>query len=275
MTPAIQERRRARVSGIEIDVRTAGAGSPLLFLHPGSGLRDHDAFLNALAGQFSVWAPAHPGFDGSDLPSSFSTVDDLAYFYLDFLEEHDLTDVTLVGASFGAWIAAEVAIKCATRLSSLILIGPLGVKFAGCRERDISDLFAIPSYQQDLHLYRDEQLRSRSYADLEQADLMVMARNFESFALFGWSPTLFDPKLRQRLPRIKLPTLVLCGASDQVVSTDYSRAYADHIRSASFAIIADAGHYAHIEQPDAVSSRLGEFAAAQVRPSKRHAGLAR
>jgi pimeloyl-ACP methyl ester carboxylesterase len=258
---------RERIAGVEVDVRIRGDGQDLLFLHPGSGLRDHDAFLERLAADFRVCAPAHPGFDGSELPPTFTTVDDLAYFYLDFLEGRNLSDVVLVGSSFGAWIAAEIAIKCASRLSALVLIGPLGVKFEGCREREITDLFSLPAYHQDHHLFRDERLRDRTYGDLDQVTLLSMARNYESFALFGWSPTLFDPKLRQRLPRLALPTLVLCGDSDQIVSVQYSRNYAEHISGASCAVIADAGHYPQVEQAEAVASHIISFVGAQVRRS--------
>lgn len=251
--------RRQPVRGTEIEIRTLGSGRNLLFLHPGSGLRNHDMFLQRLAAEFHVVAPSHPGFGASELPNEFTTVDDLAYFYLDLLEDLDLNDVILVGASFGGWIAAELAIKCTSRLSALVLISPLGIKCGDRRTRDITDLFAYPAYEQDGFLYRDEAMRRRTYGDMPQEQLLETARNFESFAMFGWSPTLFDPKLRQRLSRVHLPTLVLCGDSDAVVPARYGMEYAGQIPGAHAAIIANAGHYLHIDQMDATVSSINAF----------------
>src|SRR5690349_20214065 len=113
-TPAPQ---RIQVAGAGIELRRTGQGKSLVFLHPGDGLDDSSALLGRLARHYDVVAPSHPGIGGSDLPRAFRTVDDLAYFYLDFLEAQNLKDVILFGVSFGAWIAAEVAIKSTARLS--------------------------------------------------------------------------------------------------------------------------------------------------------------
>src|SRR4029077_1632801 len=110
------------VRGGKIEVRKAGRGQPLVFLHPGMGLFGADSFLAALSNHFGVIAPSHPGFGLSELPDWMSTVDDLAYQYLDFLEEHDLRDVILVGSSFGGWIAAEIAVKSTDRIGCVVLV---------------------------------------------------------------------------------------------------------------------------------------------------------
>src|SRR5436309_1320746 len=85
------------ISGIRIDMIERGAGRPLLFLHPGIGIDPAAPVLDRLAEWARLLAPTHPGFGASELPSWFNSIDDLAYFYLDFLDELGLADVTLVG----------------------------------------------------------------------------------------------------------------------------------------------------------------------------------
>jgi pimeloyl-ACP methyl ester carboxylesterase len=132
------------VRGLQLEVVHRGTGPLLLLLHGAGGIDPSAAFLELLARHFEVVAPSHPGFGNSPLPDLFDSVDDLAYVYLDLLEQFDLRDVTLAGFSLGGWIAAEVAVRCAHRLSRLILVGPVGIK-AGDREtRDIPDIFALP-----------------------------------------------------------------------------------------------------------------------------------
>jgi len=80
-----------------------------------------------LAKRFDVIVPEHPGFGASDTPAWLDTVGDLANFYLDFLDALDLRGVHLVGSSLGGWIAADLAVRNASRLASLTLIGAAGI----------------------------------------------------------------------------------------------------------------------------------------------------
>ena len=71
---------------------------------------------------------------------------------------------------------------------------------------------------------------------------------------------MHDPKLKGRLHRIDVPTLVLWGAQDRIVAPDYGRAYAAAIPNARFATIDQAGHFPHLEQPDEFASQVLSFA---------------
>ena len=70
----------------------------------------------------------HPGWGNSSLPDWLSTVDDLAYLYLDLAATLGLEDAVLVGACFGGWIAAEMAVRDTRRFAQLVLVDPLGIK---------------------------------------------------------------------------------------------------------------------------------------------------
>jgi pimeloyl-ACP methyl ester carboxylesterase len=255
---------RISIAGLEVDLRSGGRGRDLLFLHPGSGLGDHEEFLEKLASGFRVTAPSHPGFDGSDNHETFTRVGDLAYFYLDLIEAIGLHQPLIVGSSLGAWLALEVAQRCKSVCCGLVLIGPLGAKFGSEKVREIVDLFSYPVYEQDRFLYNDPRLACRSYADAERATLVRLARNFETFARLGWSPTLFNPKLRSRLGRLTMPTLIVRGENDKVVSEDYCRNFANAITGAHFRSVPNAGHYAHIEEADWICAQIAAFAQSEL-----------
>src|SRR2546429_432321 len=168
------------VSGVSVDVIDRGRGRPLLFLHPGIGIERNAPVLDALARSARVIAPSHPGFGRSELPKWMTTVDDLAYFYLDFLDALDLRDVTLVGVSLGGWIAAAIAVKSAERLSRLVLANPIGIKVADRETRDIVDIFAITEPEFNALAYCDPKVAERDYAAMPDADVIVAARNREA-----------------------------------------------------------------------------------------------
>jgi pimeloyl-ACP methyl ester carboxylesterase len=253
------------VNGIKVEAIEKGRGRPLLFLHPGIGLDRNAPVIDKLAEHARVIAPSHPGFGNSEQPKAFTTIDDLAYFYLDLLDELDLKDTVVVGVSLGAWIAAEIAIKSTARLSHLVLANAVGIKVGARDTRDIVDIFAITEPELNKLAYFDPKLAERDYKAMAEADVRIVARNREASARYGWSPYMHDPKLKSRLHRIRIPTLFVWGAADRILTEDYGRAYCAAIPGARFETIARAGHYPHVEQPDAFVRAIFAFTQGQMK----------
>lgn len=253
--------KRVEVSGVGIDLVDIGDGPALLYLHGGRGHFGFAPFLQALAKSNRVIAPWLPGFGHSDLPRAYNAIDDLAYFGLDLVDEMKLNDVSVVGAGFGGWVAAEMAIRSTRNLKNLSLIGALGVKFADHLTREIADIHAMLPDQIDRTLYADPDRYRLDTTGMSESDLTAVVRMGEAAVLFGWKPYMHNPRLRRWLHRIDIPTLVLWGEKDAMVSPDYGRQYADAIPGARFEMVAGAGHYPGLEQPDATAALLAGFTA--------------
>ena len=255
------------VGGTQLEMIDKGKGRPILFLHPHIGLHGADPFVDRLASNARVLAPSHPGFGRTGLPKGFTSVDDIAYFYLDLLDQLDLREVLLVGSSFGAWIAMQLAVKSTQRISHMVLLDPVGAKFGTREASDVVDIFAVAQPKLHEFSYHDIAHAHRDYASLSDEELAIIARNRQSTALFAWNPYMHDPKLALRLHRIRIPTRVLCGASDRMMSPGWGRRYTEVIPGAGgdagYREIPAAGHFPHIEQPEAVARLIGEFAGAQ------------
>lgn len=245
---------------VSLELLRRGTGQPLLFLHDGGGPRPQAPFLDRLAEHFQVIAPSHPGFGRSSLPDNFDKVDDLAFFYLDLIDALGLDDLVLVGASFGGWIAAEVAVRCCHRLARLVLVDPLGIKIGDRETRDIADIYALSQARVAELTYHDPAAAAGpDLASLPDEELAMIARNRESLALFGWDPYFYNPKLRQRLHRISVPALLVWGANDGIVTPAYGAAYRDAIPGARLEIIPEAGHLPHLERPAAFVEHVLTF----------------
>jgi pimeloyl-ACP methyl ester carboxylesterase len=100
---------------------------------------------------------------------------------------------------------------------------------------------------------------ARDPKSLSESELIMMARSRETTGRYGWTPYMHDPKLKGRLHRIHVPTLVLWGEADRVVTPDYGRAFAAAIQAARFSTIDGAGHFPHLEQPDIFARRILDF----------------
>jgi pimeloyl-ACP methyl ester carboxylesterase len=247
------------VNGLRVDMIERGAGRPLLFLHAENGIQPAVQAIDELAKHARVIAPAHPGFGRSEVARGMNTVDDLSYFYLDLMEQLDLRDVAVVGVAFGAWIAAEIAVKSTARMARLILANAVGIKVGDRETRDIADIFALTDKEYLDTVYCDPNVGRRDYKALPEAEALAAARSREATARYAWNPFFHNPKLKGRLHRIRIPTLFLWGKHDRMVSEAYGRAYAALIAGARFEPIERAGHFPHQEQPQAFAEKVLAF----------------
>ena len=90
-------------------------------------------------------------------------------------------------------------------------------------------------------------------------DPAVQAATQESVRSYAGAPFMQDPSLRQRLPHLALPTLVLWGESDRILTPAYGRQLAGLIPRAQFELVPQAGHFPQIEQLDRVVARIQGF----------------
>src|SRR5439155_3451670 len=130
MTSGNADAERLTVQGIELEVLRCGAGSPILLLHGFQTVDREARFLGLLGRHGEIIAPSGPGFGNSPRPKDFDTVYDLVHLYLAALGALPGDKVTLLGFSFGGWVAAEVAVACSHRLDKLVLVDPVGIKIS-------------------------------------------------------------------------------------------------------------------------------------------------
>ena len=186
---------------------------------------------------------------------------DLIRLYLALLDALPGEKVTLIGLSFGGWLAAEVAVASCHRIDKLILVDPVGIKIGGREERDILDVFNTNPAEVRRTSWPDP-AKGPDYDAMTDEELVIHARNWEALCLYAWHPYMYNPQLKRWLGRIAAPTLVLWGDSDGIVTPDYGRAYAGLIPGAQFETIAGAGHHPEQEQPEkfvqAVTGFLGD-----------------
>ena len=128
-----------------------GAGQPLLVLHGASGA-GWLPYMQALSARFEVIAPDHPGFGKSDEFAEAQAIDDLVYHYLDVLDALGLSRPHVVGASFGGWIAAELAVHSPHRIGSLTLLSAAGLRLP---DHPVTDIFLLPPAKLAATLFHD------------------------------------------------------------------------------------------------------------------------
>lgn len=239
-----------------LEVRASGDGPPLVFLHGEEGPRDPAPHLAALATRHRVLAPSLPGIGRSTRPDWVETVPTMAKHLLRAIDSLGLLEFALAGASLGGWIAAEIATMAPERLSRLILIGSQGIKTG---HLGAPDLFTTP-YQRYLALSTGG-APSPSFAavfgesptdqDLD-TDLEVM----EIAARLGFKPYMHDRYLLPALARFTGPASLIWGERDPITPLVIADQFKAALPAATLTVIPGAGHYVHIERPDAVAAAI-------------------
>jgi pimeloyl-ACP methyl ester carboxylesterase len=248
------------VRGTRIRMLGAGSGPPLLYLHGSGDLGLWTPALAGLAETHSVYRPDHPGFGGSADRDGIDSVHELAFFYLDLLNELGVEEIAVVGASLGGWIAADLATIEPRRVSRLVLVDAAGVR----ADVPTPDTFTFSPAQLAEVLYHDEELRAeavRQAASVEDDPqrFELFLRNRIATAHLGWNPYMHDPKLPRRLHRITAPTLIMWGGRDRVFPVGYVDRWSELLPKAEVAVIDGAGHLPLVEQPDTALAVLSTF----------------
>jgi pimeloyl-ACP methyl ester carboxylesterase len=255
------EAERLVVHGVELEVVRRGSGRPLLILHGFETIDPEARFLDLLGRHAEIVAPSSPGFGRSPRPEYFDTVYNLVHLYLAALDALPGDKVSLLGFSFGGWLAAEVAAACSHRLAKLVLVDPVGIKISGPETPDILDVFLRSPDEVRRSSWHDPDRYAPDYDALSDEALVVRARNREALCLYAWDPYMYNPQLPRWLGRIAAPTLLVWGVSDRVVTPDYGRTYSRLIPGSRFAVIEAAGHHPEIEQPEAFVEQVAAFLA--------------
>jgi pimeloyl-ACP methyl ester carboxylesterase len=150
-----------------------------------------------------------------------------------------------------------------------VLVDPVGIKLSGREERDIAQFFNTSPEELERRAWHDPQKRPAGNYGLgwqnaigeamSDADMVALARNWDALCLYAWRPHMYNPQLKHWLHRVAVPSLVLWGASDRIVTPDYGHAYSELIPNARFEAIEAAGHHPELEQPGAFVDRVAGF----------------
>lgn len=245
------------IRGCKVRMLRSGQGKPLVFLHGANGLPGWLPFMAQLSQHHDVIVPEHPGFGESDTPDWLDRTGDLALFYLDFFKHLGLNNVHLVGSSLGGWIAAELAVRNDTNLSSLTLVAPAGVRVKGS---PMADIFLWSPEKMARNLVHDPELAARMMpGDMTQEQQMLVLKNRLTTARLAWQPRLHNPDLRKWLHRVSVPTQILWGSEDQLIPAAYAQAWCDLIPGSQSTVFPSCGHLPHVEMTDLYCKTLTQF----------------
>ena len=235
----------APVAGGVVTVEDRDHTRPFLLLHGGGGPATMRGFADLLAQRTHsrVLTPTHPGFAGTPRVPGVDSTRTLAAAYVGLLDELGLGDVTVIGNSFGGWLAAEIALLGSPRVSSAVIVDGIGIEVEDHPPANVAGLAPAD-------------LSKLSFHDPSKAPAPPATGGTgpgpDVQALVSYTgPTMSDPTLLERLSTLdSLPVHVVWGESDGIVSAAYGKAYAAAIPMAKFTVLPRSGHLPQVETPE-------------------------
>lgn len=256
-------------SGVEISYREAGQGSPLILLHAfplSSAMWEKQ--IETFAATHRVIAPDARGFGGSDgfreneMPSLLQMARDVNAL-LDVLGIEE--KIVLGGLSMGGYIALAFAREYSQRLRALILCDTRAeADTPETRARRDENIAFLESHDSAAFIGKmlpnllGETTRRDNFSVVEA--VRVLASSQSAKACRDVLRAMRDrPNRSDELAQIFVPTLVIVGAEDGIISTEVARETAKKISHARCETIEGAGHLSNLEQPEKFNAALQSF----------------
>jgi pimeloyl-ACP methyl ester carboxylesterase len=257
------------VADISMNFVERGRGAPLLLVH-GFPL-DHAMWkgqIDGLANICRVIAPDLRGFGRSSVtPGTVSMAqmaDDLAGL-LDALEIRE--PVGFCGLSMGGYVGWQFVLRHRQRLAKIILCDTRAVAdsaeaAAGRRktaERVIVEGAGVVAETMLPKLFAPQTAKVQPQV-VEETRQVMLGTNPQGIAaaLLGMAER---NDVTRQLPSMEVPALVVCGQHDAISPPAEMKQIAAALPQARYVEVADAGHMAPLERPDAVNGAIREFLA--------------
>ncbi|HXR28778.1 MAG TPA: alpha/beta hydrolase [Solirubrobacteraceae bacterium] len=275
-----EHQRWVVVDGQPINTIELGEGPPLVFVHGLAGSWPNWLEqLPAFAAERRVVAVDLPGFGHSPMPSASISIGGYARALDGLFEALGLDAAAVVGNSMGGFVAAELAIAFPQRVERLVLVSAAGIS----THRDPRTMRAVPAMRraERIMLASGAWVASKSdtvarRARLREAALHVVVRHpsrlpaaLATEQLRGAGKpgflqalqSIVDYDLRERLPEIACPTLIVWGEHDRLIGVGDAIAFGELIPGSRVVIFEDTGHVAMLERPAAFNALLRDFLA--------------
>jgi len=253
------------IEGLRVGFRKAGQGAALVLLHGIYGdSRNWAAQLEALSDEFTVVAWDAPGAGRSDDPPASFGFAEYADCLAGLIRKLDLGRTHICALSYSGGIALELCRRHPELVASLTLVGAYA-GWAGSLPADKVELRVKRALAQAdrggeaaAREFIPELFAADAPAELvEEAIALSASFHPEGLRIMARASAAAD--LRDVLPQVAVPTLVVHGREDRRSPLSVSEALHAGIPNSRLAVVEGAGHIVNMEAPQEFDRILREF----------------
>jgi pimeloyl-ACP methyl ester carboxylesterase len=252
--------------GLRTHVALGGEGPPVLLLH---GWPQHwylwREVIPLVAPHARAIAPDFRGFGWSDAPRAGYEMDQLKRDILALLDELGVEKCSIAGHDWGGFVGFLLALERPERVKSFLALNVIP-PWRGPDRSALRDgwrlaympLLAAPGLGRRIGRSVARRGLSDSGLDTAEVDAFVSRLGPVTERVYGnflrWLPALF--RGRYRAADLRVPSRLVFGVRDPVLTTRAARAAATQSDSLDLELVPDAGHFVVDQRPELVADRL-------------------
>jgi pimeloyl-ACP methyl ester carboxylesterase len=243
------------IDGLSVRYQIGGHGPSVLLLHGWGGrIESYAPVYNDLVRSYTVYAIDFPGFGDSSLPGRPWGSADYARCTLAVMDRLEISKPHIIAHSFGGQVILNLAAAHPERLGKLVLVASAGLRgprtlkarMKRCLSRMGKWIATYGgSFGKTLRNALYQRIQSQDYANAGPLRPILVK--------------VVNEDLRELLPCIKSPTLLIWGEHDRDVPLSTAQVMARLIPDAQLVVFENAGHFPYLDQFDRFRLLVGRF----------------
>ncbi|WP_048815486.1 alpha/beta fold hydrolase [Methanosalsum zhilinae] len=254
-----------KIGSLNIAYKRKGKGAPIVLLH--GALSDSRVWrrqLDDLSNEFTVVAWDAPGCGRSTDPPETFRLPDFADCLAEFIQEIGLDKPHILGLSFGSGLALELYRRHPNIPKSLILASAYAGWAGSLPPEVVEERLKMAFKQSELppdHVVDKwiPTLFTKSVSSTVINENKEIMSEFHPVGMRVMSVAFAEADLRDVLPTIEVPTLLLYGEKDQRSPLNIASELHSRIPTSKLVIIPDVGHVANQEAPEIFNAEIRNF----------------
>ena len=246
------------IDGLNINYTDEGQGTPVLLLHGwGSSNEVYKGFINTLKSRCRLVAPDFPGCGKSDTMAEPWDLQRYCDFVLKFMKAVGLNNPVMMGHSHGGRVTMYMTATGMVNPPKIVLLDAAGLipkksLKQKCRARSfkiIKGVLTLPVIKNFSASLLDKARRHYGSADYNAAP-EVLRKTLVS---------LVNTDIRDILPNIKCPTLLIWGENDTATPLADAKVIESLVKDAGLCVIKGTGHFSFVERPFEANAIINSF----------------
>jgi len=247
--------KKIHLHNIAVNYKMVGSGPVLLVLHGWGSRNDKWEKVGELLSRhnFSVVIPDLPGFGKSEQPKSPWGIEEYRVFVEEFVNTLGLKEFYVLGHSFGGGLALAYTAGHKERVKKLFLVAPAIRRKKNLRKHilraaaKIGKLFSfLPFYSLFRKAVYKYIIRTSDYP-------------YQKGVMKDTYLKVVGQDLSLLLSEVKVPTVILWGEKDDVVSVEDAYFIKEHIKDSQLALLPEGDHDIEQKMPQAFTQKILEF----------------